>query len=93
MPSIYSMRSGITDINELRYSKFLEQCDASSGELLSSFDDVDMSIIPPSRDALKAHVKGQTIKLSTGTQQIKLLQTFLNLQMVTVTAGILMMES
>ena len=54
---LYSKNSGTNDINIMRYEKFLERFSAKSGTLITTYDGVDMSLLPPCRSALKMHVK------------------------------------
>ena len=54
---LYRGRSSRTaDINKLRFEKFQERFDASS-ELLSCYEGIDMSLLPPCRDSLRMHVQ------------------------------------
>ena len=50
-------KSNMKDINSLRYSKFLERFRAKPGMLLSTYNGIYMSLLPPCRDCLKMHIK------------------------------------
>ena len=39
--------SKLGDINSLRYEKFIERFSAKPGEVLTSYNGVDMSLLPP----------------------------------------------
>ena len=49
--------SKLGDINSLRYEKFIERFSAKPGEVLTSYNGVDMSLLPPCRESLKMHVR------------------------------------
>lgn len=50
-------RSKVVDINSLRYENFIESFSAKPGEVLTSYNCVDMSLPPPRRASLKMHVR------------------------------------
>ena len=52
---MYGSKSG--DINSLRYQKFIERFSAKPGILLTSYDGVDTSLLPPCHESLKMHVR------------------------------------
>ena len=45
-----------SDINVVRYEKFMERFTAKSG-VLSTYDGVDMSLSPPCRDSFRMHIR------------------------------------
>ena len=45
------------DINKLRYEKFLQRFSAKASALLSAYDGIDMSLLPPCRDTLVMHIR------------------------------------
>ena len=45
------------DINSLRYEKFIERFNAKPGEVLTSYNSVDVSLLPPCQESLKMHVR------------------------------------
>ena len=45
------------DISSLRYKKFIERFSAKPGEVLTSYNSVDMSLLPPYQESLKMHVR------------------------------------
>ena len=49
-----------TDVNKLRYDMFAQKYQGKSGQLLSSYDGVDLSLLPPSRGSLQMHIKKAT---------------------------------
>ena len=49
--------SKLGDINSLRYEKFIERFSVKPGEVLTSYNGVDMSHLPPCRESLKMHVR------------------------------------
>ena len=52
---LYNRHPTIKDINVLRYAKFAEIFTMRPGPVLSSYDRVDTSLLPPCRDALNMH--------------------------------------
>ena len=49
--------SKLGDTNSLRYSKVIERFSVKPGEVLTSYNGVDMSLLPPCRESLKMHVR------------------------------------
>jgi len=49
--------SKLGDMNSLRYEKYIERFSAKPGEVLTSYNSVDMSLLPPCRESLKMHVR------------------------------------
>ena len=49
--------SKLGDINSLRYEEFIERFSAKPGEVLTSYNGVDMSLVPSCRESLKMHVR------------------------------------
>ena len=45
------------DINSLRYEKFIQRFSTKPGEVLTSYNGVDMSLLPPCQESLKMHVR------------------------------------
>ena len=45
----------IESINELRYNKFVDRISPKPGMLLSSYDGIDMALLPPCKDASTMH--------------------------------------
>lgn len=54
---MYSRRSATKDVNILRHAKFAERFTPRPGKVLSSYNGVDISLLPPCRDALKMHIR------------------------------------
>jgi hypothetical protein len=54
---LYDKRSSTTDINILRYEKFLIRNKPKQGTLMTDYNGVDMSLLPPCKAALQIHVK------------------------------------
>ena len=46
-----------TNVNKLRYDMFAQRHQDESGQLLSSYDGVNLSLLPPFRDSLRIHNK------------------------------------
>lgn len=46
-----------SDVNKLRYDLFAQKYQGKSGQLLSNYDGVDLSLLPPCRDSLEMHIK------------------------------------
>ena len=46
-----------TDVNKLRYDLFAQKYQGRSGQLLSSYDGVDLSLLPPCRKSLEMHIR------------------------------------
>ena len=51
------MRSTTKDVNVLHHAKFAERFAPSPGKVLSSYNGVETSLLPPCRDALKMHIR------------------------------------
>ena len=49
--------SKLGDINSLRYEKFIDRFSGKQGEMMTSYNGVDMSLLPPCRESLKMHVR------------------------------------
>ena len=49
--------SNLGEINSLRYEKFIERFSAKPGEVLTSYNGVDVSLLPPCQESLKMHVR------------------------------------
>ena len=47
-----------TNVNKLRYDLFAQKYQGRSGQLLSSYDGVDLSLLPPCRGSLQMHIQG-----------------------------------
>ena len=45
------------DINSLRYEKFIDRFSGKQGEMMTSYNGVDMTLLPPCRESLKMHVR------------------------------------
>ena len=45
------------DINSLRHEKFIERFNTKSGMVLTSYDGVDRSLLPPCRESLQMHIR------------------------------------
>ena len=54
---LYNRRSTTKDVNVLRHAKFSERFSPRPGKVLSSYDGVDISLLPPCRDALNMHIR------------------------------------
>lgn len=52
---LYGARSGIKDINKLRYTMFMTRF-TPKNQLLSSESGIDLSLLPPCRSSLRMHV-------------------------------------
>ena len=46
-----------TNANKLRYDLFAQKDQGRSGQLLSSYDGIDLSFLPPCRGSLQMHIK------------------------------------
>ena len=46
-----------TSVNKLRYDLFMQNIRPKSGYVLSSFDGIDMSLLPPCQDSLYMHIQ------------------------------------
>ena len=49
--------STTSDINVLQFDRFLARFTSKPGMLLSSYNGVDMSLLPPCKDALRMHIR------------------------------------
>ena len=45
------------DINSLRHEKFIERFSTKPGMVLTSYDGVDISLLPPCRESLRMHIR------------------------------------
>ena len=54
---LYRKKSTSSDINKLRTEQFLERFKPKSGSLLTSYNGVDLSILPPCRASLRMHIQ------------------------------------
>jgi len=52
---MYGSKSG--DTNSPRHGKFIERLSAKPEELLTGYNGIDMSLLPPCRESLKMHVQ------------------------------------
>ena len=52
---LYGTKSGVTDINKLRYTMFMTRYSPST-KLLSLDSGIDLSLLPPCRSSLKMHI-------------------------------------
>ena len=46
-----------TSVNKLRYDLFIQKYQPTSGNLLTSGDGIDLSLLPPCRDSLSMHIR------------------------------------
>ena len=46
-----------TDVNKLRYDLFTQKYQAKAGNVLTSYDGIDLSLLPPCRASLRMHIK------------------------------------
>ena len=49
--------SKLGDINSLKYETFIERFSVKPGKVLTSYNRVDMSLLPPRRESLKMYVR------------------------------------
>ena len=56
----------------LDIEKFIERLSAKSGELLTSYNGVDMSLLPPCQESLKMHKKALIWKKADRQHQVSL---------------------
>ena len=57
--------SKLGDINSLRYEKFIDRFSAKPGEVLTSYNGVDVSLLPPCRESLKMHMRRANYQVPT----------------------------